>query len=318
MNSIFDEYAGQVVPIRLHTWWPNGDDCFYLFNSTEIDDRIYYYAGYPPWTSYLYTPSFRFNGKYIADPSDDQFVTYADWYAFVRNTIDSLLAIPTPLRIANFTQTPLLDSVYVSFDVVADDPVYVAGSLRLFMVVTETRHRCPYPVGAHDHVFRDYVPGSTGYPITLLQAGDSLHFDWAWYIDPEYRNDRLVTNLYVEDYPRHGILQAYREVIPEVLSGVDAGGEVLPVSMEPAFPNPFTSATRIAFSLASAGDVRLSVYTPEGRLVSDILDERMGPGAHSATWDGRDRAGNEMGSGVYYYRLVTGGTVVTGKMILLR
>lgn len=317
MNGIYDEYAGQVVPLRIHTWWPNGSDCFWLFNSTELEDRILYYHGREPWPTSLYVPSFRFDGKYIKDPSDSAFVTLDDWYAFVRNTLDSLLAIPTPLRIANFTQTPVLDSVFVSFDVIADDPVVVTGGLRLTMVAGEIKHRCPYPVGAHMYVVRDYVPGVTGYPFTIAQ-GESLHFDWAWYIDPEYRNDRLLTNLYIEDYPHHGMVQAYWDTIPSVLSGIDTADEVVPASIEPARPNPFTSETRIAFSMSRAGDVRLSVYTPEGRLVTDVVDERMGPGNHSAVWNGRDRAGNEMGSGIYYYRLVTGETVLTGKMILLR
>jgi hypothetical protein len=317
MNTIFDEYAGQVVPLRLHTWWPNGSDCFYTFNPTEIDDRIYYYAGYEPWVDYLYTPSYRFDGKYIADPSDSMFVTLGDWYAFVRNTIDSLLAIPSPIRIANFTQWPGVDTVFVSFDVIADDSIYAAGSLRLFLAVSETRHRCPFPVGTHDHVFRDYVPGSSGESITL-QKGDSLHFDWAWYVDDEYRTDRLVTNLYVEDYPRNGILQGYREEVPPEYGGVDRRVDGVPVSIEPSFPNPFSSTTRIAFNMRQAGQVRISVFTPEGRLVTDIVDDYVGPGSHSAVWDGRDRAGNKMGSGIYYYRLVTQDATLTGKMILLR
>lgn len=317
MNAIFEDYAGQVVPIRLHTWWPLGTDCFYLFNEPEVDARIYYHATDPPWAEYYYVPSFRFDGAFIADPSDSQFTTLADWYDFVRNTLDSLLAIPSPLRIANFTQTPGLDSVFVSFDVVADDSVYVTGGLRLNLIVTEWRHRCPFPVGANDHVFRDYLHGFDGYPITM-QVGDSLHFDWAYYVDDEYRDDRLVTNIHIEDYPLHGMVQAYREVVPPEYSGVEIGGDVAPISMEPAFPNPFTETTRIAFSMREAGSVRLSVYTPEGRLVTDVVDGQLGPGSHNAFWNGRDSSGNEMGSGIYYYRLVTGENVLTGKMILLR
>jgi hypothetical protein len=317
MNSIYDEYAGQVVPLRPHTWWPNGNDCFWLFNSSELEDRILYYYGMEPWPTSLYVPSLRFEGKFIKDPSDSIFVTTDDWYAFVRSTLDSLLAIPTPFRIANFNQYPALDSVFVSFDVIADDPVSVSGSLRINLIVTEWRHRCPYPIGKHDHVVRDYLFGYAGTPITMSQ-GDSLHFEWSYYIDPEYRNDRLVTNIILEDFPNNGTAGAYREVIPAELSGVDIADEVVPASIEPAVPNPFTSETRIAFSMSRAGHVRLSVYTPEGRLVTDVVDENMGPGSHSAIWNGRDGSGNKMGSGIYYYRLVTGETTLTGKMILLR
>ncbi|MGD9141701.1 MAG: FlgD immunoglobulin-like domain containing protein [bacterium] len=317
MDSIYALYEGQVVPLRIHTWWPSGSDCFWLFNSTELEDRILYYYGIEPWPSSLYVPSHRFEGKYIHDRFDGSFSSDQEWYDWVGSTLDSLLAIPSPLRIANFDQYPMLDSVYVSFDVVADDSVYVTGGLRINLVVAEWKHRCPYPVGAHEHVVRDYLFGYLGTPISM-QVGDSLHFDWAYYIDPEYRNDRLVTNIYVEDVSHNGILQARREVIPEELSGVDVGDQIIPASIEPAVPNPFTTETRIAFNMSRQGHVRLSVYTPEGRLVTDVVDETMGPGSHSAVWNGRDGSGNEMGSGIYYYRLVTGETTLTGKMILLR
>ena len=317
MNAIFEDYAGQVVPIRLHTWWPNEDDPFYVFNPLEIEDRIYYYAGYPPWVTSLYTPSFRFEGKYIADPSDTMFTTIDEWYAFVRNTLDSLLAIPSPIRIANLVHSAGIDSVFVSFDVVADDSVFATGGLRLFLVVTEWRHRYPYPVGVHDHAFRDYVPGSSGQPISL-QKGDSLHFDWAYYVDDEYRTDRMVTNIYVEDYPRNGILQAYREEVPPEWGGVDVAGETGPASLGHGFPNPFATTTRIEYSMGAAGHVRLSVFTAEGRFVTDIVDENKPPGTYSAVWNGLDSRGNEVGSGIYYYRLATADTSLTGKVILIR
>ena len=311
MNVIFDEFEGQVVPIRLHTWWPNDQDCFYNFNPSEIQDRLFYYDPVSPWS----VPMFRWNGVFI---EDSMYTTNDEWYAFVRNTIDSIADIPSPLRFANFTHTPLWDSMYVSFDLIADDSVEVAGELRLNMVVTQWKHRCSFVTGGrHHHVFRDYVYGFSGYPITM-QKGDSLHFDWAYYVDEVYWDTTLVTNLYVEDYPLNGMVQAYREVVPPEYSGIDVAGDTFPVHMEPAFPNPFSASTRIAFSMRQAGNVRLSVYTPEGRLVTDILDSPMGPGRHSAVWDGHDRSGNKMGSGIYYYRLVAGEDILTGKMILLR
>jgi hypothetical protein len=69
-------------------------------------------------------------------------------------------------------------------------------------------------------------------------------------------------------------------------------------------PNPFSTQTRIGFEIARGGNVRLSIY--------------VGPGTHWVTWNGRDSMGRDMGSGIYYYRLVAGDTFSTGKMILLR
>jgi len=41
-------------------------------------------------------------------------------------------------------------------------------------------------------------------------------------------------------------------------------------------------------------------------------------GMHSVSWDGRDAAGHEAGSGMYFARLRAGKEVQSRKMILLR
>lgn len=83
-------------------------------------------------------------------------------------------------------------------------------------------------------------------------------------------------------------------------------------------PNPFSTQTRVNYQISKGGSVRLSIYTPTGRFVSDLVDEYVEPGTHQVTWNGQDSRGRDMGSGIYYYRLVTGNAMSTGKMILLR
>jgi hypothetical protein len=208
-----------------------------------------------------------------------------------------------------------MDSVYVSFDVIAESTP-TGTDLRLRMAVTEWRHRCTYPIGAHDHVFRDFVPDADGYRVAIME-GDSLHFDWAYYVDPEYRLDRLVTNIFIQKHANKNIHQAYQEYLPDY-SGVDVVENPLPIAVDPNYPNPFKTSTRITYHINRGDNVRLSVYTPTGRLVDHIVEGYVGPGSHSATWDGRDRFGNDMASGVFYYQLATGEGTVTGKMMLLR
>jgi hypothetical protein len=54
-------------------------------------------------------------------------------------------------------------------------------------------------------------------------------------------------------------------------------------------------------------------------LVRDLLDGELPAGPHGRRWDGRDRRGRDMGSGIYLYRLVTpDGAVHQRKMTLLR
>ncbi len=318
MVVVFQDLIDQakIVPILYHTWWPYPSDPFYLFNPQEDSLRTMYYAGFEPWIEYLYVPSFRFDGKYIKDPSD--FATIQEWVDFFYQTVDSLVTIPSPLRIkiTDNTFSPDSDSVYVSFDVVADDDA--SFNMILYLAVTEWRHRYSYPVGKHDHAFRDFVPDANGYSIPGgMSAGDSLHFDWSYYVDPEYRTDRLVTNIFIQRSGTRKIQQAVRQE-PSAYAGVEITGGDVCVKLEKNVPNPFTSKTTISFSLARPGKVELGIYTLTGRLVTTLVDHQVDAGSHKVTWDGRDRFGNEVGSGVYYYKVRTASETRSGKMILLR
>jgi Right handed beta helix region/FlgD Ig-like domain len=86
-------------------------------------------------------------------------------------------------------------------------------------------------------------------------------------------------------------------------------------------PNPFTQATTLSFRLedAEAGGVSsLSVYDPAGRLVKTLVNERLGGGFHTVTWDGTDAAGEAVAAGAYYYRLSGERQDRTGRLLLVR
>ena len=317
MNHIFNvEYLEQVVPVRYHTWWPNSTDDFYLFNPEEIEDRIYHYAGLYPWHEYLYTPSLRFNGGYYGDPSDDSlynFQTYEEWYGRVRYVIDSLLAIPSPIRVDLVDNRQDADSVYLTFDIVAED--VVPATLRLYVAATESLNRYPFPTGRGWYPFRDFAVDSGGYDIALT-IGDSVRYNWSYPMSPDYKVDRLISNVWIEDPNTKEVLQAIKGRVPDV-SGVEVV-DIPEVILHRNVPNPFTSDTDISYSVKTAGRVRLAVYSLEGRLVRELVDTYAEPGSYSAAWDGRDSHGAEAASGVYYYRLESGKALHAGKMILLR
>jgi hypothetical protein len=83
-------------------------------------------------------------------------------------------------------------------------------------------------------------------------------------------------------------------------------------------PNPFNPSTTIRFSLPASQRVGLAVYAANGALVRMLVDEDRPRGTHDVTWDGRDSAGNPVGSGVYFYRLIAGKFTDSRKMVLLK
>ncbi len=83
-------------------------------------------------------------------------------------------------------------------------------------------------------------------------------------------------------------------------------------------PNPFNPQTTIRFSIAEPAHVSLSIYDSAGRLVRVLVDEERKAKVYNELWDGRDRNGNAVTSGVYFYQLRSGSFTGTKKMILLR
>ena len=84
------------------------------------------------------------------------------------------------------------------------------------------------------------------------------------------------------------------------------------------YPNPFNPVTTIVFTLPSAGHVRLDVFDVGGRFVQRLVDGWRSRDRHEVRWDGRDRDGRPLASGVYFYRLTAPEGSITRKAVLLR
>ncbi len=79
------------------------------------------------------------------------------------------------------------------------------------------------------------------------------------------------------------------------------------------FPNPFNPSTEIGYSTPSAGRVVLTVYNILGGAVARLVDGDQPSGRHSVTFNASQYA-----SGVYFYTLHSGTSLLTQKMMLLR
>ncbi|MCH5375211.1 MAG: T9SS type A sorting domain-containing protein, partial [Planctomycetes bacterium] len=85
-----------------------------------------------------------------------------------------------------------------------------------------------------------------------------------------------------------------------------------------AYPNPFNPTTTIRFTLESSGHVAVRVYDAGGRLVRTLSDESMPAGRHSLSWNGRDNAGRQAATGVYFVHMRAGSYEATKKIVLLK
>jgi hypothetical protein len=83
-------------------------------------------------------------------------------------------------------------------------------------------------------------------------------------------------------------------------------------------PNPFRGTTSVRFAVPQEGPVSLAVYNVAGRKVADLVNGNLGAGAHDVSWNGTDRDGSRVASGVYLYRLTAAGESVTKEMTFVR
>lgn len=89
-------------------------------------------------------------------------------------------------------------------------------------------------------------------------------------------------------------------------------------SLNQNYPNPFNPTTTISFALPVAGRAKLEVYNILGVLVATPFDGEAAAGTTAVEWDGKNVQGESVASGVYLYRLTSGGFSETRKMMLLK
>ena len=84
------------------------------------------------------------------------------------------------------------------------------------------------------------------------------------------------------------------------------------------YPNPFNPATSIRFEVSEPTRVVLKVLNIIGQEIRTLVDGIKPVGFYEVVWDGRNRRGLGMPSGVYLYRIEVHGFTLTKKMVLLR
>jgi parallel beta-helix repeat protein len=84
------------------------------------------------------------------------------------------------------------------------------------------------------------------------------------------------------------------------------------------YPNPFNPTTTIKYALAKNSKVILKVYNVLGQEIRALIDKDQNAGYKTVLWDGKNKFGQDVSSGLYFYRLETNEYIKTMKALLLR
>ena len=147
----------------------------------------------------------------------------------------------------------------------------------------------------------DYASTNAYHSYTYLQTADQVTTPGWYFITTNNTADTIAIYL----------IRAY----VSLTTGVKQEVELTPnqFSLSQNYPNPFNPATSIDFTLPKVEKVRITIYNQLGQQVSQVADKEYSPGSYSIRF-----AGNNLSSGVYYYRIEAGSFVQTKKMILLK
>ncbi len=134
-----------------------------------------------------------------------------------------------------------------------------------------------------------------------------------------------VERMYYEGQQLSGIVveqgaATYREITLQSLAAHDYDNLIqqYTITMEQNSPNPFNPTTTISFSIPKDDKVELKVYNIKGQLVKTLVNDHLEAGMHKAVWNGDNQSGKNVSSGIYLYRLESGGRAIARKMLLLK
>ena len=85
-----------------------------------------------------------------------------------------------------------------------------------------------------------------------------------------------------------------------------------------AVPNPFNPETTIKYHLYEKSLVRITIFDLVGSVVNNLFYGMQYPGLNAKNWDGTDKIGSNVPSGVYFYQIQIGNRAVTNKIMLLK
>ncbi|HET7152996.1 MAG TPA: T9SS type A sorting domain-containing protein, partial [Candidatus Kapabacteria bacterium] len=85
------------------------------------------------------------------------------------------------------------------------------------------------------------------------------------------------------------------------------------LSLSQNYPNPFSGETTISYSLPTPERITLSVYNSLGEEVATLVSDKQSAGGHNVVFKS-----DQLQNGMYFYRIVAGMDVQSGKMIVLK
>ena len=181
------------------------------------------------------------------------------------------------------------DRLIIDYSVTSGTPIWVTSGLnKSVFALNDTYQRVDVDFG-----YIDEVDDNPDFKIRIRFDGDHMSDDFGHRV--------TINNVSIE--------------ARQMTVGIEDDGREAPMrfELEQNVPNPFNPETEIRWTMDVGRRARLSVFDLLGREVIVLADGVYAQGRHSIRFDASNLA-----SGVYVYRLESGGQVQTRKMVLMK
>ena len=185
----------------------------------------------------------------------------------------------------------------------------------------------------HTHTIRFRHSFTPFFDIDDFSTLDSLIVNWQWIdyniITGICKKGKTAMQVYhynpeginTEDFKSIAIQLANRLSFIEtsVIEDKDNAAEIPQVfELFQNRPNPFNPVTTIRYVLYGTEQVNLKVYDVLGHEVATLVDSIQGAGSHEIIWQGTNKVGRQVSSGIYFYCLCAGEQKEAKSMMLVR
>jgi hypothetical protein len=122
-------------------------------------------------------------------------------------------------------------------------------------------------------------------------------------------------------YPYNGGLSPLMSALSWTRGVVSTDQEIsLPseFALKGNYPNPFNPSTSIVYSIGMNSNVNVRIFSLLGEEIATLFNGDVNPGNHEVRWNGVDKSGAKVASGMYIYRVEANNIALTGKMMLMK
>jgi len=294
LDQIAQDFGSAVAPVEWHV------GSGYPLYCAEAHSKWYMYP--PPYGGSYATPWLWMDGK-------SRGYNYNEWSGFVAAQIR--LPAEVSLFHVGTTYDPGTRTGEVRVECYNSGADTLDAALQIAVTEDSLKYNAPNGDTMHNHTCRDYVPDQNGTPIMLAPgATDTLIVPYA--VDPSWVEENLNLVIYLQNMTvqTDSSMPCYQGVSGGLLQLTGVKESKLSVARDlrvSVSPNPCRTGCEFTLSGAAARGARLAVYSPDGRLVSNV--EMNG---NRASWHR-----NGVSRGIYMYRVVSGTAFAQGKLVVI-